>query len=100
MALFQGRSSSTSSFHASLLQAINAVMPWALCPQIVSRVPQHFRFSETQATVRSALPASPSVRSFPFTPACPGVYSHASFSEQGLSVGYATETDPRRDNLQ
>ena len=42
---FQGRSSSASSFHASLLQAINGVMSLALCPQVVSQAPQHFRSS-------------------------------------------------------
>ena len=48
---FQGRSSSASSFHASLLQAIDGVMPsLALCPHVASQAPQHFRSSETQAT--------------------------------------------------
>ena len=31
---FQGRPSSASSFHASLLQVIDGVMPLALCPQV------------------------------------------------------------------
>ena len=43
---FQGRSSSASFFHASLLQAIDGVMSVALCPQVVSQAPQHCRFSE------------------------------------------------------
>ena len=47
---FQGRSSSASSFHASLLQAIGGVMSLALCPQVVSQAPHHFRSSEKQAT--------------------------------------------------
>ena len=47
---FQGRSSSASSFNASLLQAINGVMPLALCPQVVSQASQRFRSSEKQAT--------------------------------------------------
>ena len=47
---FQGRSSSASSFHASLLQAISGVMSLALCPQLVSQAPQYFKSSETQAT--------------------------------------------------
>ena len=34
----QGRSSSASSSHACLLQAIDAVMPLALCPQVVSNM--------------------------------------------------------------
>ena len=41
----QGRSSSACSWHAS--QAIGAV---ALCPQVVSQAPQHFKSSEKQAT--------------------------------------------------
>ena len=36
----QGRSSNSFSFHASLLQAIDAVMSLALCPQVVSRASQ------------------------------------------------------------
>ena len=47
---FQGRSSSASSFHASLLQAIDDVMCFALCQQGISQAPQHFRSSETQTT--------------------------------------------------
>ena len=47
---FQKRSSSASSFHASLLQAINGVMSLALCPPVMSQATQHFRSSEKQAT--------------------------------------------------
>ena len=57
---FQGRSRRSSlkgreraiasSFHASLLQAIDGVMSLALCPQVVSQASQHFRSSEKQAT--------------------------------------------------
>ena len=46
---FQGRLSSASSFHASLLQVIDSVMFLALCLQAVSQVPQHFRSTEMQA---------------------------------------------------
>ena len=46
---FQGRSSSASSFHNSLLQAIDGVMFLALRPQVVSQAPQHLRSSEKQA---------------------------------------------------
>ena len=46
---FPGRSPSASSFHASL-QLIGGVLSLALCPQVVSQAPQHFRSSETQAT--------------------------------------------------
>ena len=38
---------SASSFHASLLQAIDGVMSLALFPQVVFQVPQHFISSET-----------------------------------------------------
>ena len=47
---FQGRSSSASSFNVSLLQAIDGVMSLALCRQVVSQAPPHFRSSEKQAT--------------------------------------------------
>ena len=50
---FQGRSSSASSVHASLLQVIDGVRSLALCPQVVFHAPQHFRSSETQATSES-----------------------------------------------
>ena len=56
---FQGRSSSVSSFHASLLNAINGVMSLALCPQVVSQAPQH------------CLVIS-------FIPACPGQHTQVS----------------------
>ena len=47
---FQGRASSTSSFHASLFQAINGVMSLALCLQVVSQAPQHLRSFKKQTT--------------------------------------------------
>ena len=47
---FEGRSSRASSFHASLLQAIDSVMSLALSPQVVSQASQHFRSSEKQVT--------------------------------------------------
>ena len=46
----QGRLPVASSFFAFLLWAVSSVMSLALCPQIVSRAPQHFRSSEVQAT--------------------------------------------------
>ena len=46
---FEKRSSSASSFHASLLQAIDGGMSLALCPQLMSQAPQNFRSSEKQA---------------------------------------------------
>ena len=39
---FQGRSSSASSFHYSLLQVIDGVMSLAFYLQVVSQAPQHF----------------------------------------------------------
>ena len=76
---FRGRSSSASSLHASLLRAISGVMSLALCLQVVSQDPQHFRSSEKQATCEGSLLASLSARSFPFTPAYPGQYTHRRF---------------------
>ena len=76
---FQGRSSSASSVHASLFKAIDGVMSLALCPQVASPVPQHFRSSEKLPLERVALPASLSARSFPFTPAYSTQYTHRSF---------------------
>ena len=46
----EGRPPSTSFFCASLLQAIDGFKPLDLRPQVVSQAPQHFRYSETQAT--------------------------------------------------
>ena len=54
---FQRRSSSASSFYASLLQAIDGVMSLALCPQVVSQAPQHLRSSRSKPLVRVELPA-------------------------------------------
>ena len=45
LSCIQERSSSTSSFHASLLQAIGGVMSLVLCLQIGSQAPQRFRSS-------------------------------------------------------
>ena len=39
----EGRSSSASSFNASLFLVINGVISLALCPQVVSQASQHFR---------------------------------------------------------
>ena len=51
------------SFHASLLLAIDGVMSLALCPRVVSQVPQHFRSSETQTSRDSCFAGSRSARS-------------------------------------
>ena len=77
---FQGRSSNASSFHASLLQVIDGVMSLALCPQLVClKFLSTLDLPRSKPLVRVALPASLSARSFPFTPACPGQYTHRSF---------------------
>ena len=47
---FQWSLSSTFSFHASLLQAIDGAMSLALCPQVVAQAPQLSRSSEKQTT--------------------------------------------------
>ena len=43
---FQGRSSSASSFHASLLQKIDGLMSLALCPRFHRTVPREWLFVE------------------------------------------------------
>ena len=55
--------------HAFLL--LDDVVSLALCPQVVSQAPQHFRSSEKQDTWEGCF-ASLFDRSFPFTPACLG----------------------------
>ena len=76
---FRGRLSSASSFHVSFLQTIDGVMSLALGPQVKSQVLQHFKSSETKTTCEGCFPVSLSARSFPFTLACPGHYTHWSF---------------------
>ena len=66
---FQGRSSNASSFHASLLQAIDGVMSLALFPYVVSQAAD---LSRSKPLVRVPLPSCLSAGSFPFTPACQG----------------------------
>ena len=83
---FKGRSSSASSFHASLLQTIDGVMSLVLCPQVVSQASQHFRSSEKQATCDGCFAASLSARSFPFTPAFPRQYTHKSFRTSAIDT--------------
>ena len=46
LSFVQGRLSSTSSFNASLLQAVDGVISLALCLQVVSQASQHFISSE------------------------------------------------------
>ena len=85
---FKGTSWSASSFYVCLFQTIDGVLSLAWYPQ-VSRDPQHFRSSETQAIcygrlartslcARSVMFSSPrhvqsvcSVSDVFFTPACP-----------------------------
>ena len=78
---FQGRSSSASSFHASLLQAIDVVMSLALCSHIIFyclKLLNTLDLPRRKPLVRDALPASLSAWSFPFIPACLGQYNHRS----------------------
>ena len=110
---FQGKSSSTSSFRAFLFQAINGVMSLALCSQVVSQAPQHFKYSKKLATcegcfacqcIRPAFLTQTNFcshrkfRSFPFTPATPGQYTHRSFQRWMLTTDTfqrrSTETHP------
>ena len=63
---FQGRSSSASSFHASLFQAIDGVLSLVLYPQVLSQVPQHFRSSETQATYEGCFARQSIISNFYF----------------------------------
>ena len=51
---FQGGSSSVSSFHASLLQAIDGVMSLGLCPLVVSQAFQHTEYLCAPAKERKA----------------------------------------------
>ena len=50
-------------------------MSLALCPQVVSQGPQHFRSLRRKPLVMVAFPASLSTWSFPLTPAWTGQYS-------------------------
>ena len=83
---FQGRSSSASSFHASLLQAIDGVMSLALCPQVEYQTPQHFR-SEKQATCEGCF-SRPSICVISFTPACPGQYTNTGFGGMMSTINW------------
>ena len=57
----------SSSFSICLLQAVDGVMYLALCPQVVSQAPQHFRSSEMQAI-------------------CVGCFSHQSICSSVISL--------------
>ena len=80
---FQGRSSSNSSFHASLLLATDGVMPLALCPQVLSTATCDGCFTRlstcchfpSQRHVQGSTPASLPAQSFPFTAACPAQHA-------------------------
>ena len=77
---FQGRSSSASSFNASLLQVIDGVMSLALCLLVVSWASKNISdLLRSKLLERVALPAFLSAQSFPLMPACPEQYSHRSF---------------------
>ena len=91
---FQGRSSSTSSFHASLLQATDGVMPLALCPQVLSTATCDGCFTRlstcchfpSQRHVQGSTPASLPAQSFPFTAACPAQHTRRSFQRGMLTT--------------
>ena len=56
------------SLSTPLLQAVDSMMGWlnlALCLQVVSQAPQHFRSSETQATSQSSPTPTPPLRHCP-----------------------------------
>ena len=86
---FQGRSSGVSSFNASLLQAVDGVVSLALCPQVVLKLLNTSDLLRSKPLVRVALPARLSARSFHFTPARPGQYTHRSF---GVRYRYSMKT--------
>ena len=80
------RLTSASSFHASLLQAIDGVMSLAMCPQVVSSFSTFRIFREARHLGGLlCLPGCVHVQSFPFTLACtpspPGRFN------QGKGVG-------------
>ena len=52
---FQGRLASTSSFHASVLQAVDAVMSMSLYLREVSQAPQHSRSCNESGAIKSEL---------------------------------------------
>ena len=68
---FHARSLSASSFYTSLLQEVDEVVALALCLQVVSQVPQHFRDSETQAACDSC---------FSHWPVCSVISLHSGMS--------------------
>ena len=61
-----------------LLQVIGCVMSLALCQQVVSQAPQHFRSSKMQAICDGCFASSLSAWSFPLTLAHPGQYTRRS----------------------
>ena len=83
---FPGRSSSASSFDASLLQAIDGAMSLALCPQVVSQAHRRFRSSETQAACEGCFARQSICWVISFSPACPGQYIHWSFRRWMSSI--------------
>ena len=82
----QGRSSSASSFHASLLQAISGVMSLALCQQVVSQAPQHFRSSEAQATCGGCFARHSICSVISLDSVCPGQYIQRRFRRWMLTI--------------
>ena len=74
---FSERSSSASSFHASLLQVVDGVMSLPFCPQVVSQAPQHFRSSETSTTCGGCFSRQSVCSDISLHSACSGQYIHS-----------------------
>ena len=76
---FQRRSSSVSSSIASLLQAIDGVCLWLCARWQCLKFLSISDLTRSKPLVRVALPSRLSARSFSFSPACPGQYTHRRF---------------------
>ena len=80
----QGRLSSASSFHASLLLSRRSMVwcPWLRVRRWCLKLLNTSDLPRSKPLVRVALPASLSARSFPFSPAYPGQYMHTLSNRQ------------------
>ena len=94
---FKGRSSGASSFHASLLQAIDGVMSLALCPQVVSQASQHIRSSEKQATCNACF-SRQSICSVITTPTATPTPPQSTYSQFHTYVLYARAGHVRKES--
>ena len=75
---FQQRSSSNSSFHACLFQAIDGVMSLALCPQVVS--------ANKNSPVRVSLIFPPQIKMFSRSCTADGLFPKKRKQEGGFCV--------------